>query len=124
VRAIRRRAATTAPGLPIRAGDGHGRLSHGVLVEASVLARLLGLRLLTVEVTALLAPAELRAGPAVRDERAGAPKPVAPVRRTAGARHGLAGAVRDLDESARLLAQARRPDRAHRTRTGWEPPAR
>jgi hypothetical protein len=108
VRAIRRRDATTAPGLLIRAGDGHGRLSQGVLVEASVVARLLGLRLLTLEASALLAPADLRAGPALRDAGAGTLKPVAPGPRTARARRGLAEAVRDLDEGARLLEQARR----------------
>ena len=108
MRAIRRRAATIAPGLLIRAGDGHGRLSQGVLVEASVVARLLGLRVLTLEATALLAPADLRAGPAAQAEVAGAPRPVAPVARTAAARRGLAEAVRDLDEGARLLEQARR----------------
>jgi hypothetical protein len=109
VRVIRRRAATIAPGLLIRAGDSRGRLSQGVLVEASVVARLLGLRLLTLEASALLAPADLRASPGVRTEVAGAPRPVAPLPRTAVARRGLAGAVRDLDEGARLLEQARRP---------------
>ena len=75
------------------------RLSEGTLVEASVRARLLGIPLLRLEATIVLAPAEVTA------------QSSAPYRPLAGPRaagNGLADAVRSLNEGAELLAEARR----------------
>jgi hypothetical protein len=91
-----------------------GRRADARLVEASVTARLLGMRILTLDATVLLAPADLRAAtPLVRDRAAHAParpsgdSPVRP----GSAGHRLADAVRTLDEGARLLAEVQH-DRA------------
>ena len=43
--------------------DEESRLSDGVLVETALVARVLGLRLLRVDGTVLLAPARLHEGP-------------------------------------------------------------
>jgi hypothetical protein len=78
------------------------RLSDGVLVEACVRARLLGIPLLKVEATVVLAPAGLTAPTA-------APRDVT-VRSSAAAGapgQGLAEAVRRIHEGAELLADAR-----------------
>ena len=78
-----------------------------MVVEASVLARLLGLRLLRLDATVVVHPADvLRAPPQDLGEpraRSGAGRGVP----TPGAR-GLADAVRSIDEGAALLAEARR----------------
>jgi hypothetical protein len=74
-----------------------------------VRARLLGLRLLTLDATVLIAPAELAAAPA----RSGDKRPVVVVdaaRRTDGRRPvggDLTDAARCIDESAASLAAAR-----------------
>jgi hypothetical protein len=85
--------------------------SEGVRVEASILARLLGIKLLKLDATVLVLPADAR-------EVSGAPNLIV---RTDPARRGwqtapsapaedrrLADAVRNLDEGARLLEEARR----------------
>ena len=87
------------------APDRRRRLSQGVLVEGSILARLLGLRLLRLEATVLLTPANVTTSTGSR--RAARPSSASPPRRSAVPRRGLAEAVRDIDEGARLLAQAR-----------------
>jgi hypothetical protein len=82
-----------------------------VLVEASLLARVVGIKLLTIDATIALVPADIRASssaapvaPARASGRSGA---VAPQRsRVAG--RGLAEAVRSIDEGAELLAEAQR----------------
>jgi hypothetical protein len=100
----------------IRAGApprevGAGRPSDGILIEASILARVLGLRLLTLDATITLAPAEVRTRSAVARDRTGHPitprraSPAAPPR-AAGGR--LAQAVRTIGEGEQLLEQARR----------------
>jgi hypothetical protein len=76
-----------------------------VLVEGSILARLLGLRLLRLEATVVLTPADVKTSTGPR--RAARPSSASPPRRSAVPRRGLAEAVRDIDEGARLLAQAR-----------------
>jgi hypothetical protein len=43
--------------------DGGGRLADGVVVEGSLVARLLGLRLLVIDARLVLAPAQLRGAP-------------------------------------------------------------
>jgi hypothetical protein len=67
---------------------------------------LLGIRLLKIDATVVLAPAEITpaeitASPAPAHH----PAPHMPAR---SARHGLAEAVRSISEGAELLAQARR----------------
>jgi hypothetical protein len=88
------------------------RLSDGVLVEASVLGRLLGVRILTLRASVVLAPAEVTAASSAHHDlvvRAAArSSPVVPTRRPSVAGHGLAEAVRRIDEGAELLAEARR----------------
>ena len=74
------------------------RPTDGVLIEASILARLLGIRLLTLDATVVLVPADVTGpSPASRDSR---------VRASTG--RGLAEAVRSINEGAELLAEARR----------------
>src|SRR5215218_5104963 len=46
------------------APDGAGQLSHGVLVETHLLARVLGIRLLRIDGVVTVAPARLSASPA------------------------------------------------------------
>jgi hypothetical protein len=106
------RAVTSTTGVVLTAVPGRRRrLSDGVLVEASVLARVLGVRLLTVRATVVLAPADVTAASSTdRDPAAPAAarsSDVAPARRRARG-HGLAEAVRRIDEGAELLAAARR----------------
>ncbi len=93
--------------------DGTKRLSEGVIVEASVLARLFGIRLLTVHADVVIAPAETMAAPRrpyAPDEPAASPvqarlPPPAPSQAVGS---GLADAVRMIDEGAATLAAARR----------------
>jgi hypothetical protein len=84
------------------------RLSEGALVQASVRARLLGLTLLRLDATVVLAPAE------ISDARSAALEPERPrsarssaVLTDEGGR-GLAEAVRSINEGAQLLAEVRR----------------
>jgi hypothetical protein len=105
----------TAPVVLELAPDRSKRLSDATLVEASISARLLGLRLLTLDATIALVPADVTAPmPAVAD---GAPRadrraPARPSgdsqRRSGPIGHRLADAVRNLDEGAKLLAEVRR----------------
>jgi hypothetical protein len=67
-----------------------------VVIEASILARLLGLRLLRLDATVVLAPAE------VTRRRNRPPPPGTPL---------LARANREIDEGADLLAEARQDSR-------------
>jgi hypothetical protein len=106
-RVIPRKAGATAPLALQAVPDRRRRVSDGVLVEASILARVLGLRLLTLDVTLVLVPADVSA-----------PSPVS-ARPVPG--RGLADAVRSISEGAELLEEARRngparPARAQRIR--------
>jgi hypothetical protein len=106
------RAVASAPPVVLSAAPGRRRrLSDGVLLEASVLGRVLGVRILTLRATVVLAPASVTAAaPADRDPpgRVDARRSrAAPARRRAGGRE-LAEAVRRIDEGAELLAEARR----------------
>jgi hypothetical protein len=90
-----RRAArgvgTPAPvALTVSTGDS-GRLSEGALVQASVRARLLGIPLLRLDATVVLAPAAITARPS-----------------SLAAGDGLAEAVRSINDGAEVLAQVRR----------------
>jgi hypothetical protein len=105
-------AVTGAPPVVLDAAPGRRRrLSDGVLLEASVLGRVLGVRILTLRATVVLAPASVTAAapadgapPTRVDERGSR---AGPTRRRAGGRE-LAEAVRRIDEGAELLAEARR----------------
>jgi hypothetical protein len=79
------------------------RLSDGVLVDASIRARVLGIRLLTIDATVVLGPAEVDAVSCAAHD---------PSQRTSArsSRHALADAVRSINEGADLLAEARRTD--------------
>jgi hypothetical protein len=86
----------------------NGRLSEGMLVEASILARLLGMKVLKLDASVLVVPAE--AEPVTSAARDGDQR--LPTRRRGaekGRRQGLEVAVRNLDEGAAILAEARRP---------------
>ena len=100
-----RNAEGAAPILLTAAPDRRKRLSEGVLVEAFVVARLLGLRLLKLDATVVLTPADVGA------QRAAPRDPPAldglPPARLYPAGRGLAEAIRHLDEGEELLAQAR-----------------
>ena len=98
---------TTAPVVLTATPDRRRRLSDGVLVDASIHARLLGLRLLTIDASIVLVPADvMAASPAAQPP---APRSSGPSRRRSGAAGPrLAQAVRSLDEAAELLAETRR----------------
>jgi hypothetical protein len=85
------------------------RLSEGALVQASVRARLLGLPLLRLDATVVLAPAEISDArpPALEPERRRSARSSA-VLMTDARRHGLAEAVRSINEGVQLLAEVRR----------------
>jgi hypothetical protein len=102
---------TTTPAGLRAIPDPGKRLSDGVLVEACIRARLLGMPLLKVEATIVLAPAgrtapaaaarDLPIGSSARPSRAAST-------RSGDSREGLAEAVRTISEGAELLAEARR----------------
>jgi hypothetical protein len=102
--------------------DGRRRPSDGLVAEASIVARLLRLRLLTLDATVVVAPADVTAARArharsAHDAPASSARPTAahstvppataPPARPIGRR--LAQAARLLDESAATLAATRRP---------------
>jgi hypothetical protein len=91
--------------------DRRRRLADGALVEASIRARLLGLRLLSIDATVVLVPADVAApspGGHAPPQPPSARSTGAPPRRSGAAGHGLAEAVRSISEGAELLAEARR----------------
>ena len=85
------RRPPTVPGVAgVHAVVGGGRLSEGLVLEASIVARLLGLRLLTLDAGVIVTPARLSS----RSPRAGVV---------------LSEARRALDEGAAALAAGRAP---------------
>jgi hypothetical protein len=91
--------------------DRRRRLADGALVQASLLARVLGLRLLTIDATIVLVPADVIAPSPAAHERPGptsARSSAVPPLRSGAVGHGLAEAVRSINEGAELLAEARR----------------
>jgi hypothetical protein len=106
-----RTLATTGPVALTAIPDRRRRLSDGVLVDASLHARLLGLRLLTVDATIVLVPADV-AGTSPTTHPAAqrsAPRPLAAApMRSVAAGPRLAQAVRTINEAAELLAETRR----------------
>jgi hypothetical protein len=96
--------------------DRRRRPSDGLVVEASIVARLLGIRLLKLDATVVIAPADVTApSPAARDPLARPPARSLDARpnRSGEVGRGLAEAVRSIDEGAALLAQARHPGAHH-----------
>jgi hypothetical protein len=99
------------------APDRRRRLSDAALVEASVAARLLGMRILTLNATVALVPADVTAAThPVRDRPPSEDQAAHVPMRSSGdsrarpgtAKHNLADAVRNLEEGARLLADVQR----------------
>jgi hypothetical protein len=80
-------------------------------VEASILARLLRIRLLTLEATVVVVPADVTAPSSPPDVngrwsvRSADPVPARPA---ASGRRSLVEAVRAIDEATAILAEARR----------------
>jgi hypothetical protein len=105
------RAVDQAPVALAAAPDRSRRLSDGALVQASVRARLMGIPLLRLDATVLLVPAAITAPSSVALEpRARTPARSSGVSSThsVAAGHGLAEAVRSINEGAALLAEVRR----------------
>jgi hypothetical protein len=103
-------AEGTAPVLLTAVPDRRKRLSQGILIEASVLARLLGIRLLKLDATVVLTPADVAAKSAApRDLPVldGVPRPGLAPGRPYPAGRGLAEAIRHINEGEELLAAAR-----------------
>jgi hypothetical protein len=91
--------------------DRRRRLSDAALVEASIAARLFGIRILTLNATVALVPADpTAAAPAVQDQAAHvSTRSSGDSRGRSGASGSrLADAVRNLSEGAELLAEAQR----------------
>jgi hypothetical protein len=89
---VERLAARAAPG---------GRLSNGLVVDASILARLLGLRLLRLDAHITLVPAALAIRSSTSPTASSRP-PLPPSLATSPPRGG------DLDDAVHLLASAKR----------------
>jgi pyridoxal biosynthesis lyase PdxS len=80
------------------------RSADGVVVEASIVARLLSIPLLTLDATVVIVPADATAPrPAARQLA-----PTRPAARSGALGHRLVEAVRSIDEGAAMLAEARR----------------
>jgi hypothetical protein len=91
------------------APDGRRRLSEGALVEASVVARLLGVRLLRLEASVALAPAEVRPAAArLQPPSSRSLVPSTPPRVRVAPGRRLPEAVRTIGEAAELLAATQR----------------
>ena len=106
------RAVRTNPAVGLSALDERrGRRSSGVVVEASVLARLLGIRLLRLDATVVVVPADATSTSSVPYQlpRCASARPASvPPARSDPVGGRLAQAVRSIDEGAELLAEARR----------------
>jgi hypothetical protein len=88
--------------------DRRRRLSEGVLVEARIRARLLGIRLLTIDATVVLAPAAVTAPSLAAHEPASVRFSGLSRNRSAATGHRLAEAVQSINEGMELLAATRR----------------
>lgn len=90
-----RRGRTSSAPVALTAVPDRGRsLSEGVLVQASVRARLLGIPLLRLDATVVLMPAATRASTSA-----------------VATGEDLADAVRSINDGAKVLAQVRRDGR-------------
>jgi hypothetical protein len=102
---------TRAPAVLLAPPDRGRRLSEGALVQASVRARVLGIPLLKLEATVVLAPAAIAAPASAALQppaRTSVRSSGAPPARSDATGHGLAAAVRSINEGAELLAEVRR----------------
>ena len=106
----RRAVRATAPLVSMATPDRRRRLSEGVLVEARIRARLLGIRLLTIDATVVLAPAAVTAPSLAAHD----PPQRASVRfsgmsrnRSAATGHRLADAVQSINEGIELRSALR-----------------
>jgi hypothetical protein len=110
-----RTVEVTAPFVLTAVPDRRRRPSDGLVVEASIVARLLGIRLLKLDATVAIVPADVTAPSAARHEprvRAPGRSNGVPLARSAPAGRGLAEAVRRIDEGAAILAETngRKPE--------------
>jgi hypothetical protein len=109
----RRTIAPASTAVPTDRSRGRG---NATLVEASVTAHLLGLRLLTLDAKVALVPADVTVAASPRTQASAAHAPVLPAGNARGraevarGRQGLADAVRNLREGARLLAEVQQRD--------------
>jgi hypothetical protein len=107
-----RSSRPTTPAALTVAPDPRKRLSDGVLVEACIRARLMGMPLLKVEASVVLAPAGLTSaslasrGVPVRTSTR-SPRAL-PTRSRATTGQGLVEAIRNINEGDDLLADVRR----------------
>jgi hypothetical protein len=89
--------------------DQRRRLADGILVEATILARVLGIRILTINTTLVLVPADVRSSssaPLHQSTHASALSSSIPSMRSGAAGRRLATAVQSINEGAELLATA------------------
>jgi hypothetical protein len=94
--------------------DRRRHLSEGVLVEARLRARLLGIRLLTIDATVVLAPADVTVPSVAAHDpprRASARSSGISRSPSAATGHRLAEAVQSINEGMELLAATRRDGR-------------
>jgi len=116
VRVVPRPVRTRGPVPLTVVPDSRRRLSDAVLVEARILARVMGIRLLSLDATVVLVPGDVTASPsAVADPSApalGLLRPsAAPQAESRAAGRGLAEAVRSIDEGAEILSRTQRNGR-------------
>src|SRR5215207_2489406 len=105
------RATERATANLIAAPDGGRQLSEGLVVEASVVARLFGMRLLAIDASVVVSPAHVKGRSPAATPRLRS--------RTIGA--ALAAAERSIDEGEASLAAARRarPRQGGGSRAGY-----
>jgi hypothetical protein len=98
--------ATRAGGVVVRPAPEGGSLAGGTLVEASIVARLLRIRLLTLDASVLLLPAVAESSASPTAAYLDAPRSRPPP--TGSPRRRLSDAMRSIEEGAADLARARR----------------
>jgi hypothetical protein len=107
-----RAVGATGPVALTAAPDRSRRLSAGAIVEASIRARVLGIPLLRLDAAVVLVPAGITAPSSAPYEPPARPSArsagVPSTRSGAAPGHGLAEAVRSINEGAELLAEVRR----------------
>jgi hypothetical protein len=105
-----RSSRPTTPAALTVAPDPRKRLSDGVLVEACIRARLMGMPLLKVEASVVLAPAALTSASLASrvPVRTSTRSPRALPTRSRATGQGLVEAIRNINEGDDLLADVRR----------------